>query len=106
MTSHQGKMDAITGHYKRVMGAPGASSWNFDLSAIYQGRPQASASNADTFLPSEALKAVRGNEHLQRPGPRWMQFLDEFSSGAVELERVNRAYMVLLAKKPGAVSRL
>jgi len=33
-----------------------------------------------------------------------MQFLDEFSSGAVELERVNRAYMVLLPKKPGAVS--
>ena len=62
-------MDAITGHYKRVMGAPGASSWNFDLSAIYQGRPQASASNADTFLPSEALKAVRGMNTCSAPGP-------------------------------------
>ena len=33
-----------------------------------------------------------------------MRFLHSFHTGSVQLDRINRSYMVLLPKKPGAVS--
>ena len=33
-----------------------------------------------------------------------MQFLQGFFTGSADLKRINRSYMVLLPKKPGAIS--
>ena len=37
-------------------------------------------------------------------GDKVMSFVDAFAAGTVDLERVNRAYIVLLPKKPGATA--
>ncbi|CAN6236003.1 unnamed protein product [Urochloa humidicola] len=121
ITSHDGKVAALTNHYKNILGTTGHNSWGFDLDAIYQNRPTASEELTKDFSAEEALQAVRALNPTSAPGPdgfgpsfykaAWstvgssvMQFLASFQSGEVELERLNRSYMILIPKKPGATA--
>ncbi|CAO2197346.1 unnamed protein product [Urochloa humidicola] len=121
VTSHEGKVAALTTHYKNVMGTPGDSQWGFDLSNIYHGRPVATDELTKDITATEALLAVRAMNPTSAPGPdgfgpsfyraAWstvqpavMDFLATFQTGEAELERLNRSYMVLLPKKPGATA--
>ncbi|KAK8446968.1 hypothetical protein SEVIR_9G572401v4 [Setaria viridis] len=119
VSSHQGKVAAITAHFKNVMASDGSTSWDFDLASLYQGRPIASDALTAEITATEALHAVRAMNCSSAPGPdgfgpsfyraAWptakqqvMELVNAFCQGTVELERINRSYMILLPKKPGA----
>jgi hypothetical protein len=120
VSHHQGKMEAVTAHFKQVMGTVAPCSWGFSLEEIYRGRATVSDSLTAEFTTQEALQAVRAMNKCSVPGPdgfgpgfyyaAWptvkvqvMRFLQSFYKNEVDLERINRSYMVLLPKKPGAV---
>jgi len=121
ITSHDGKVLALTNYFRGVLGTPGNSTLMFDLQALYSGRATASAAQSDKFTATEALTAVRSMNRCSAPGPdgfgtgfyaaAWqtiqsevLAFLDGFHSEDIDLQRINRSYMVLLPKKPGAVA--
>ncbi|CAN6162275.1 unnamed protein product [Urochloa humidicola] len=121
VTAHEGKVAALTAYYKGILGTADTVVWNIDLNAAYQGREKASANLTRDFSAIEALQAVRTMNPTSAPGPdgfgpsfykaAWntiqpvvMHFLTAFQQGEVELERLNRSYMVLIPKKPGAVA--
>ena len=121
LTAHDGKVTALTNYFKQVLGTLGASLFSFDLAALYQGRHQASERLEAPFTELEALQAVRAMNKCSAPGPHgfgpsfyaaaWatvkgdvMRFLHAIHNGSCQLERVNRSYMVLIPKKPGAVA--
>ncbi|WVZ92388.1 hypothetical protein U9M48_038459 [Paspalum notatum var. saurae] len=118
---HEGVTKAATGYYKTLMGSPGSPEWQFSLDNLYPNQQQAPASLDQPFTEQEAWAAVRGMKHDSAPGPdgfgpafykaSWqevkpdiMQMLNAFHEGSIELERINRSYMVLLPKKPRATA--
>ena len=95
--------------------------WQFDCQALYQGSPAATEDLVDPFTVEETWEAVKAMDRNSAPGPdgfgpsfylaAWgtvknsiMCFMDAFHREEVQLERVNRSYMVLLPKKPGATT--
>ena len=121
VTAHEGKVAALTSFYKGILGEPGDSSFSFDLGTLNLGQKLASDRLTAEFSTEEALLAVRSMNSNSAPGPdgfgpsfygaAWdtikddvMALLHGFFDGSVQLDRVNRSYMVLLPKKPGAVS--
>ncbi|CAO2165636.1 unnamed protein product, partial [Urochloa humidicola] len=68
ITSHHGKVAALTTHFKNIMGTPGSCRWGFDLHDIYAGRPKATAALTVDFTQTEALLAVRGMNANSAPG--------------------------------------
>ncbi|CAN6218601.1 unnamed protein product [Urochloa humidicola] len=121
ITSHHGKVAALTNHFKNTMGTTGSSQWGFDLHDIYAGRSTATDALTADFTAAEALLVVRGMNVSSAPGPdgfgpsfyraAWatvkpavMDFLAAFQRGEAELERLNRSYMVLIPKKPRATA--
>jgi len=121
LTAHEGKVRALTNYFKQVLGTPGDSSFSFQLTDLYKDRPRPSSSLVAPFSESEALHAVRSMNRCSALGPdgfgpsfyaaAWatvkkevLQFLHAFHSGACQLERINRSYMVLIPKKQGAVA--
>ena len=90
---------------------------NFALTDVYRDRPQADAAPlVSKFTMQEAEATLKMMNYDSAPGPNgfgpsffraaWstcqakvMAFLTDFHSGVVELERINRAYIVLLPKK-------
>ena len=121
VTAHDGKIAALTAHYQKIMGEPGSSTFSFDLSTLYAGRPAASTRLTEPFTAAEALQSIRSMNRCSAPGPdgfgpsfyaaAWstveaevMDFLHAFYDGSAQLERVNRSFMVLIPKKPGAVA--
>lgn len=103
------------------MGDPGSCNFLFNLDTLYAGHRQASARLTAAFTDSEALHVVRSMNRCSAPGPdgfgpsfyvaAWneiksevMAFLHAFHEGSVQLDRINRSFMVLLPKKPGAIS--
>ena len=55
VTAHDGKIAALTAHYQKIMGEPGSSTFSFDLSTLYAGRPTASTRLTEPFTTAEAL---------------------------------------------------
>jgi hypothetical protein len=108
VTAHEGKISALTAHYRKILGEPGTSSFDFDLHELYAGRRQASDKLTEEFSATEALCAVRSMNRNSAPGPdgfgpsfyvaAWsaihaevMSFLRAFYDGSAQLERVNRS---------------
>lgn len=117
--SHEDKTAAITSYFAGIMGASIATSWSFDVQALYSGRARASGALTAPFSEAEAAAAaVRSMNRCSAPGPdgfgpsfykaAWstvevqvMDLLGAFHRNEVDLERINRAYMVLLPKNRG-----
>jgi hypothetical protein len=117
-----------------MLGATADPQWDFDVSELYVGMATVdSASLVAPFTPTEALAAVKAMNSTSAPGPdgfgpsfycsTWefvgttvmnflssfydgtvMNFLSSFYDGMADLERINRAYIVLIPKTPGAVT--
>ena len=119
--SHESKIAAVTDYFSGIMGEAGNSTWKFNIDELYNGRQLASESLTAPFTDREALQAIRSMNKLSAPGPdgfgpifyscAWttvktqvMDLLNAFQQGEAELERINRAYMVLLPKKPGCTT--
>ncbi|WVZ49731.1 LOW QUALITY PROTEIN: hypothetical protein U9M48_001062, partial [Paspalum notatum var. saurae] len=115
------KTEALTIYYEQLLGSPALTSWGFDLDRLYANkeRVQQDALIAPFYEQKfgNALKSINKNSV---PGPdgfgagfysaAWnfikpvvMSFADGFYKGEIQLSRVNRAYIVLLPKKQGAL---
>jgi len=121
ISNHGGKITAMTEYVKGIIGQPGSSSMQFNLDNLFRDCPTPSTSITASFSESEAKKALFSMNCNSAPGPdgfrpsfyrvAWptvkchiMRFLDAFHCGEVDMDRINRSFMVLLPKKPDAVS--
>lgn len=121
VANHGAKVEALTAHFRDLLGVSGQSVWNFDVAALYQGSQQASASLVLPFTEDEAKQAISEMNRNSAPGPdgfgpsfykaAWsvirsqvLDLLVHFQQGDVDLERINRSYMVLIPKKVGAMT--
>lgn len=98
------------------MGSRTTTHWNFNLAELYSCAPRAHAPPLlAPFTIAKAQAALRNMNKYNAPGPdgigpsfyqktwqftsgRLMSFLEDFYHNRVELDRLNRAYMVLLPK--------
>ena len=53
--AHEGKIAALTSHYKNLLGQDGASTFGFDLRSLYIGRRSASSQLTADFTEAKAL---------------------------------------------------
>ena len=122
LTAHNAKAEALTTYFSSILGTPTAAVWHFNLADIYSGTPTPDLSDlAAPIIESEARAAVQHMNRNSAPGPdgfgpgffsaAWdtvspkvMKFVEAFAQGTVDLERVNRAFVVLIPKKPGATA--
>jgi mannosylglycoprotein endo-beta-mannosidase len=119
VTNQQVKVQALTDYFKSIIGTSGRSVWHFDCHSLYQQLPRATDALTDEFTEQEAIAAVKSMNRCSAPGPdgfgpsfyktTWptvrtdvMNLLHAFHSETVQLERLNRSYMVLIPKKPNA----
>jgi len=122
LTAHTAKAEALTAYFTSILGTPTATHWQFSLTEIYRDTPTPDLS--ELAAPITVVEAKNAVQHMSRnsaPGPdgfgpgffsaAWdtvsgkvMNFVEAFASGSVDLERVNRAYVVFLPKKPGATA--
>lgn len=100
------------------------ASWNFDLDRLYNGHAHASAAPLIApFTAKEADQAIVAMNKDSAPGPDGVgpgfyatvwplieetvtEFLHAFHSEEIDLQRVNRALIVLIPKNPAALSPL
>jgi hypothetical protein len=121
VANHAAKVEALTAHFRELLGVPGQSTWNFDVAALYQDSTQPSSALVHPFREEETKQAIAEMNRNSAPGPdgfgpsfykaAWSsikpQVLDlllQFQAGEVDLDRINRSYMVLIPKKAGAVA--
>lgn len=119
VTNHSIKVQALSDYFKSIIGVPGHSLWQFDCEALYRDLPKASDALTMPFTEHEAKEALKGMNRCSAPGPdgfgpsfysaAWvtvrgdvMEFLKAFQDENVQLDSVNRSFMVLLPKKPDA----
>lgn len=114
-------MAALTGFFSSIIGHPGHSNSCFDVHSLHQDSRQPSEALTAPFTEDEVKSALRSMNCNSSPGQdgfgpsfflaTWstvglqiMDFMNSFHSNAVQLERINRSYMVLIPKKPGATA--
>ncbi|KAJ1273852.1 hypothetical protein BS78_05G016600 [Paspalum vaginatum] len=110
LTSHEAKTAALIGFYKGLLGTERCSTWDFDINALYSEEPRASYQLTRPFEEKEVLAAIKRMNRSSAPAA-WptvrheiMCLLEAFHNQNADLEKINRSYMVLLPKKPGANS--
>ncbi|KAJ1278642.1 hypothetical protein BS78_04G094500 [Paspalum vaginatum] len=97
LTGHDANTAPLTGYFSKLLKHTTTPIWSFDVDGLYQGRARAtddlttqftdwSAPSLDGFGPTEV-----------------MQLFQDFHGMEVDLERINKAFMVLLPKKPGRI---
>lgn len=121
LTNHDAKLAALSAFFSGIIGEPGQSTWSFDVSCLFSGSGSPSDTLTAPFTEEEVKSALRSMNRNSAPGPdgfgpafflaAWntvktqiMAFLHSFHSDDVQLERINRSYMVLIPKKPGATA--
>ena len=114
-------MQALTDYFSTIIGQPGSSVWNFDVGGLFQNQHQPASELTAPFTEQETLEALKSMDRRNAPGPdgfgpsfyraAWgvikqdvMMFMSAFHQRQLQLERINRSYMVLIPKKPGAVT--
>jgi hypothetical protein len=116
------KVAALSAHFRNILGSPELPSGGIDLDHLYNQHQRADAATLTAaFTAAEARRAVFAMNPYSAPGPdglgpgfyraAWstverdvMHFLHDFHSGSMQLDCLNRAFIVLLPKKPGATS--
>jgi hypothetical protein len=109
-------------HFTRLLGASAELVWDFDVAEMYNGLAVVDPTPLiEPFTPSEVLSTVKGMNQISAPGldgfgpsfyksswgfvePVVMNFLASFHDGTADLERINRAYIVLIPKTSDAVT--
>ncbi|CAN6300756.1 unnamed protein product [Urochloa humidicola] len=115
VTTHNAKARALTNHLSALLGVHSPST-PLDVAALYAGvAPVNSTPLLAPFTEQEAHAAVRAMNRNSSPGPdgfgpsfydaAWttvapsvLNMAAEFHAGTAELERVNRAYVVMIPK--------
>lgn len=114
--AHDDKVAAITSYYRGIMGQRVQTAWAFNLEDLYADLPRADgAALTAQFTENEACAAIKSMNASSAPGPdgigpsfykaAWeavrgdvMSFLQAFHAGRVDLQRINRAHIVLIPK--------
>jgi len=121
VTSHEDKSKEITQYFKQILGSAVQASWNFQVADLYQNQNPPLDSLISQFFESEALEAIKSMNVNSAPGPdglgpAWykavwasvkgdiMRLLHAFHNCSIELDRINRAHIVLIPKREGASS--
>jgi hypothetical protein len=122
VTAHDAKVTALTAYYTDILGGESVASWNFDLDRLYSSHERVDvAPLIAPFKADEAHQAVHAMCADNAPGPdgvspgfcaaAWgltraavMEFLNAFHEGNVDLQRINRALIVLIPKTPAAIT--
>jgi hypothetical protein len=120
LVSHEDKSAALADYFTTIIGTADSTRWNFDVNSLYIHDATWDASFlVEQFTEAEALAAVRSMNPNSAPGPdglgpawyktAWahvkgdvMALLSSFHDGNAELDRINRAHIVLLPKLQGA----
>ncbi|CAN6175355.1 unnamed protein product [Urochloa humidicola] len=118
VSTHDGKTAVLTQHLRALLGAQSGPAPPLDVGALYANAPAVDLEGlVAPFTEREALAAVHGMNHNSSPGPNgfgpgfytaaWgtvspavMAMAQAFQAGDAELERINRAYIVLIPKVP------
>jgi len=120
-TNHDAKMQALSAFFSAIIGQTGSSVWGFSPSDLYRDQNQPSSSLTAPFTEDEIKSALRAMNRNSAPGPdgfgpsffvaAWdtvkhqvMNFVNAFHANNVQLERINRSFMALIPKKPGATA--
>jgi hypothetical protein len=120
VANHEAKANALTQNFSAILGTARENSWGFDIHQLLL-QCQRPSDQLTAPFSEEAKCAILSMNRNSSPGPDgfglsfyrapWgtveaqiMDLLHSFHQGAVELERINRSYMVLLPKKQGAVA--
>jgi hypothetical protein len=121
LVSHSGKAAALHAFYSELLGRERPTSWDFDLAALYSGSRMVDGPRLiGPFSPPEILAAVGGLDRNSAPGPdglgpsfyqaAWpvvstdiLRLLRAFHANEADLERINRAHVILLPKRDGVL---
>jgi hypothetical protein len=120
VAAHDAKAAALFAFYNNLLGRQLAVQWEFDVDALYSGCPRV---NGDALIGAFSLleveAAINSVDRASAPGPDgfgpafyraiWatahpalLRMFEKFHSRSVDLERINRAHIILLPK-PAAV---
>lgn len=120
--AHEDKVAVITAYYTGILGHQAATSWAFSLEEIYADRAKAEAEALTApFTDAKAWAAVKSMNSNSAPGldgigpsfykAAWrtvgrdvMAFLHAFHAGRMDIQRINRAYIVLIPKCPATTT--
>ncbi|CAN6345376.1 unnamed protein product [Urochloa humidicola] len=118
VSTHDGKTTALTQHLRALLAAPSAPPPPLNVAALYANTPTVDLTGlVAPFMEREALAAVREMNRNSSPGPdgfglgfytaAWgtvapgvMAMAQAFQEGEAKLERINRAYIILIPKVP------
>lgn len=113
-TRHADKARILDDHFSALLGSSVDVSWDFDVREMYNDLPKVDPLPLiEPFTAQEACAAVKAMNSTSAPGPdgfgpsfyraAWelvvptvMDFFSAFYGYSADLERVNRAYVVLL----------
>jgi hypothetical protein len=121
VANYEAKTNALTQNFSAILGTARENSWGFDIHQLLLQCQRPSDQLTAPFSEEETKCAILSMNRNSAPGPDgfrlsfyrapWgtvaaqiMDLLHSFHQGAVELERINRSYMVLLPKKQGVVA--
>ena len=120
--SHSGKDLVLHEFYSNLLGTTTPYTFSFDLNSLFLSSTLDSAQSASLVRPFDATEirlALLGMNSNASPGPDgfgpaffkhfWeltkdnlTSFISDFSSRRSDLARINKSYIVLIPKKPGA----
>lgn len=118
VSEHSDKATTMFSYYNSILGASTETSWSFDLHTIYHGCAMANADElVQPFSEQEIFQAIKHMDKNSAPGPdgfgpgffqaAWamikpdiLHLLQSFYDETADMERINRAFIVLIPK-PG-----
>jgi hypothetical protein len=118
---HDDKARALHTFYSELLGRARDTSWAFDLDRLYSNTRLVSGPPlVAPFSAADLKTAAFGLDRTSAPGPdglgpsffqaAWqhvmpdmLRLADGFHSGCVDLDRINRAHVVLLPKRDGVL---
>jgi hypothetical protein len=113
---HSTKAQILYNLFSDSLGASKATHWNFDLLELYSGHPQINSDNISGLFELEEIKlAVMQMDKDSAPGPdgigpsfyqaAWnlifpqvLNLMHNFYYNNLDLDKINRAYIVLIQK--------
>lgn len=120
VASHDAKAAALFSYYNGLLGRCTDAAWDFDIDDLYSGCPTVDgAALVGPFSAHEIERAVRSMDRSSAPGPDGLgpgfyraawgtirpgleRLFESFASRSADLQRLNRAHVVLLPKGAGA----
>jgi hypothetical protein len=122
VASHEAKAAALFSYYRSLLGCTPATSWDFDIDALYSGCPRVDGEAlVGPFTAQEVEDAVCWMDRSSAPEPDglgpsfyhagWavvrpalLRAFDAFFDCSLDLARINGAHVVLLPKAEGVLS--